>query len=419
MPWNYRAWGTAVDPIHKSQLTAIQGDYGCPRKFRYEMDARADAVPGADERETVHGKAAAGTAAHETIARALGNPELRDHLLAGGTISSDSVRVPFREEYEREIGGRRAEWYADDEAEELADRVQMIRGTLNSLHKYVAEVLLIEPGFIAPLGPYWLSGHVDLVYRPLSDPRALAIADWKTGLSKPHHIELDHGWEAGVYSTAVKQGIFVRREAISLAPNDDGRITASLGEYSVTHASRYIAEREVLEGAMIEIALRWDASRRGNRYDFISPVDHAHTERFGTFPSEVWLVHAADFVPYVKSGKKNAKRPEDLRFYGVDAPQQVHYSAGDYRGPGWLPRQLTEHDMPRLLSRLKNVVGMIRMGRFIDQVGERCERCQWRSDCLTSGYAPTGEDKTALERALRASVDSADHAAALDGALDD
>jgi hypothetical protein len=41
------------------------------------------------------------------------------------------------------------------------------------------------------------------------------------------------------------------------------------------------------------------------------------------------------------------------------------------------------------------------MGRFIDQVGERCKRCSFKGDCLTGGYAPTGDARKSLERTLR------------------
>jgi hypothetical protein len=126
---------------------------------------------------------------------------------------------------------------------------------------------------------------------------------------------------------------------------------------------------------------------------------------YGEYPAEVWHVHAADFVPYKKAGKKAVKRREDLAWYGYESPQTPHvYAAGEHRGPGWLPVQVTEYDLPRLAHRLRAVIGSIRMGRFIDQVGERCARCPYSRDCLTSGYSPraNSDDARAIERALRA-----------------
>lgn len=411
MPWNYKRYGSASDPIHKSHLNNITGDYGCPRQFRYVMDAAADGASGADEQERISGKAAAGTAAHETIARALSSPDLRAHLLKGGRIAADRVRGVFAEEMEREVGGRSVAWYGKDEDREddvLAERVTMITGLLNGLHEYVAHIHLLEAGFVARLGEYWLSGHVDIVYRPkyAATLEEVAIADWKTGANKPLPIELDHGWEAGVYSTAVAQGYFFSREQIKCATLGTGTV-ATLGQHKCAHPSKYIAERTVLEAAMIELAERCDDALRQRTPETAAqgigidsgPYD---VRCFATFPSEIHHVHLADYVPYKKAGSKAVKRAEDLKFHGYDTPQKAHkYLAGDLRGPAWLPVALGEHDLPRLLARLRNVVGMIRMGRFIDQVGERCNRCSFARECLTSGYSPVGDDRKELERALR------------------
>jgi hypothetical protein len=398
MPWNFRRYGTASDPIHKSHLNALTGDYGCPRRFRYEMDALADAVPGADERTTVPGKAAAGTAAHEAIARALSTPQLRAAILdTDYNVPRDAVRKVFEEEYERELGARQAQWYDADAGEELDDRITMVTGLLNGLRKHVASIELVEAGFYAKLGPFWLSGHVDLIYRPRSDPNTLALADWKTGAHKPHPIELDHGWEAGVYSAAMRHGWFVPRDVIVITPAANGCTTATIGARSVTHPSRYIAEREVLERTMIDLAEHCEAEAAG-AHRTARVLGHA----YDTFPAQIHHVHLADYVPYAKSGKKQVKRAEDIAHYGYDSPRAAHqYKAGEHRGPAWLPVQLTEYDLPRLEARLRNVVGMVRMGRFVDQVGERCTRCLHRRDCLTAGYAPTGDARTGLDRALR------------------
>ncbi len=394
--WNYRAYGTASDPIHKSHLNAITGDYGCPRRFRYDMDARANRLPGADERDTVGGKAAAGTAAHETIARALTKPEVRDRLLAGGVVTREQVSVVFAQEYVRELGGRAAQWYRDSEADECDERISMIVGLLNRLHERVARVLAVEPGFIAPLGEYWLSGHIDLIYAPRDAPDAIAMCDWKTGASKPVQVELDHGWEAGVYSAAMHAGMFIARDQINCSATNEGKTVAVCGAHAVEHSSRYIAEREALERALIDLA----------RYSLPpTPFKAPLVTRFDCFPAQIHHVHLADYVPYKKAGKKAVKRPEDLAHYGYTSAVDKHaYVAGDMRGPAWLPVELHAYDLPRLEARLRNVVGMIRMGRFIDQVGERCNRCSHSVDCLSSGYAPRGEERKQLDLALR-SVD--------------
>jgi hypothetical protein len=418
MPWNYRRFGSASDPIHKSHLNALVSDYGCPRRFRYEMDALADALPGADERTTVPGKAAAGTAAHETIARALAHPTLREAILhTQHNVTRDTVRKVFEEEYERELGGRQAQWFDANAHDELEDRITMVTGLLNDLRNHVAEVVLVEPGFIAKLGEYWLSGHVDIIYRPRHAPHTLALADWKTGAHKPHPIELDHGWEAGVYSAAMRHGYFVPRNVITCAPADGGCTRATIGTRSVTHPSRYIAEREVLERTMIDMAEHIEG---GAANDNANPFALLETLAFAAFPAQIHYVHLADYVPYAKAGKKRVTRAEDIAHYGYDSPRLAHaYKAGETRGPAWLPVKLTEYDLPRLQARLRNVIGMVRMGRFVDQVGERCVRCLHRYDCLTSGYGPTGDTQKQLDKAIRAlgsfGTDAADSISVDDG----
>jgi hypothetical protein len=397
MPWDYRRYGSATDPVHKSHLNSIVGgDYGCPRKFRYEMDAKAEGVPGLEELPEISGKAAAGTAAHETIARALGNEELCARLLEGkGGIAATAVAHVFMQEFEREVGGRSVQWYQADESETLKERVTMITALLSDLHKYVAKVELLEAGFIVQVGKVWLSGHVDIVYRPRSNPERIAMGDWKTGANKPSSIELDHGWEAGVYSAAVHHGRWLPRGAIRMVGS-----TATLLSHSVTHPSRYIAEREVMERSLIDVARELESERGGGDA-------WIQTMGFNEFPTEIYTVHMADYVPYKKAGTKLVKRAEDLQHYGYERPTTHRFEAGHTRGPAWLPVKLSEYDMPRLEARLANVVGMIRMGRFVDNVGDRCLHCSYKDDCLTGGYAPRGDERKQLELALKRGDDVA------------
>lgn len=403
MAWNYRRYGSAADPIHKSHLNAITGDYGCPTQFRFRMDERAAGRHDRDdEARSVSGKAACGTAAHETIARALVHPVLGKRILAGaGMVTTSDVAKVFAIELEREVSGRAIEWYDDNADTITADRHAMIAGLLDDLHQHVANVELIEPGFIVKRGAYWLCGHIDLVYRPRVNPRELGLADWKTGATKPDAIELDHGWEAGVYSAALHSGWFLPREAITCELGADGLWHARCGaldsNFERAHASRYLAEREVLEAALIDIAQLVEVN--GDDWDVRAAYPDAR--RFEQFPQQIHHVHLADYVPYKKAGKREVKRPEDLRFYGYDSPTSHKFVAGERRGPAWLPVRRTEQDLPRLDHRLRNIVGMIRMGRFIDQVGERCKRCAYANDCLNAGYAPTGDERTGLERNLR------------------
>lgn len=413
MAWDYRRYGSATDPIHKSHLNDVTGDYGCPTRFRYAMDARAAAGGGVeyDLTRPVRGDAACGTATHETIARVLSSPEARPRVLGGNALTHTQVARAFFEEYERETSGRRVEWYDRDGDEVRNDCVTMICGLLGNLHRYVAEVVLVEPAFIVRLGTHWLSGHIDLLYRPRRNPSALGLADWKTGVRRPNPIVIDHSWESGVYSVAARDGWFLSREHLKAARSETGLWSVQWEGHNVTHPSRYIAERECAERVLSSFAIGYDAMA-----PVVGEVHHvSELVHLGQFPAEIYHVHLQDYVPYKRAGKKTIERPEDLAWYQRHTRSTVQYRVGDVRGPAWLPVRLTEHDVPRVAYRLKNIVGMIRMGRFIDQVGERCARCRYAGDCLNGGYALQGDDRRVLERAITA----ADVTAADELAIDD
>lgn len=377
--WNPRRFGSVDDPIHKSHLNTLTGDHGCPKRFWYERTAGPERA----SRGTVSASLACGSAVHETIARALSNPELCARILhGGGVVSRARVRATFWEELERDLGGRMIEWgrTTDD------DYVSMVHGALDQLHQHVAAVVQLEGGFTVQLGDLHFAGHVDLIYRPRAAPHALALADWKTGKTKPDPIELDHGWESGVYSAALRWGTFLGREHVALSRCDDGQWQGLCHGRAVTAPTRWQAERDALEAGLDELA-------RGR--------SHAHAVQHGEFPHEIRHVHLRDYVPYLKAGSKEVKRAEDIVHYQLSGPGRVRYVAGQHRGPAWIPVARTEHDVPRLKHRLRTVVGTVRMGRFLDLVGERCNRCPYAQRCLTDGYAPEGAELDTVTAAFR------------------
>ncbi len=384
MAWNYKRFGTVDFPIHKSHLNTLTGDYGCPKRFQYEMDAMVGAVERpVPARNIIAASLACGSAAHETIARALTNPEVRAAVLAGpGAVSRARVRATFWEELETEIGQREIEWgkATDDEY------IDMVHGLLNSLHLYAADIVQLEAGFTMELEGVHSAGHVDVIYRPRWAPHTLALADWKTGQTKPHQISLDHGWESGLYSAAVRFGTFLGREHVTFEQAADGQWIGTCHGQSVTRSTHWQAERDALEAGLDQIA-------RGNT--------HPGAVSYGEFPSEIHHVHLRDYIPYRKAGTKVAKRPEDLRYYRLNESATVAYKSGEHRGPAWIPIDREELHVPRLKHRLRTVVGTVRMGRFLDLVGERCSRCPFSQQCLNNGYAPRGEELVELTRAFQ------------------
>ena len=383
MAWNYRRWGTVNNPIHKSHVNTLTGAYSCPRRFQFEMDLQAGAAE-RDERARgmISASLACGSAAHETIARALSNPELCAAILEGaGAVSRSRVKATFWEELDTETSGRSIEWGKAS----ADDYIDMVHGALDRLHQHAVGVVMLEAGFTLNLGEYYLAGHIDLMYRPRDAPLTLGLGDWKTGATKPDPIELNHGWESGIYSAAMRFGTFLGREHVSFTRAPDGQWIGTCGARSVTRSTRWQAERDALEAALDDIA-------RG--------TPHPGTCRFDEFPSEIRHVHLRDYIPYRKAGTKAAKRAEDLAYYGLKTPGTVSYAAGQRRGPAWIPVRRSERDVPRLKHRLRTVVGTVRMGRFLDLVGERCNRCPFSTQCLNDGYAPQGEELQEIARAF-------------------
>jgi hypothetical protein len=395
--WNNRAFGSLAQPVHKSQLNQLTGPYGCPKRFWYEQTALVNASAEEARERVVYASAATGTAVHETIYRALKLEPSRKFILGGGRLSRDNVTRVYMDELQRELGGRTVDWRGEDPDEVNAERVAMILGLLADLPNYVASIELVEGAFISQIDGYWIAGHCDLVYRPRSNPQALAFADWKTGGQKPDQITLDHGWEAGFYAAALHSGLFIEREECVLTKCDAGWCAQCFG-YELIHASRFRAERECLELALCSVA---------NGVSGLGPRVH----RFDQFPDEIFTVQLADYVPYTKSGTKKPTRPEDVAYYATmaDTPERPRYTSGgavkyyadEPRGPAWLPVRVTAHDLPRLGSRLRKVIGMVRMGQFIDLVAEHCKRCPFAQPCLNSGYEPRGAEQLRIREVLR------------------
>lgn len=381
--WNHRKFGLVDFPIHKSHLNTFTGNYGCPKRFQYEMNVQhGDGQRDRQDRALISASLACGSAAHETLARALSNPDVKAAVLAGPNgVTRSRVKATFWEELDTELAGRQIEW-GDNDPE---DYVDMVHGALDTLHLHAADVVLLEAGFTLVLDGMYFAGHTDIIYRPRSAPHALALSDWKTGKTKPDPIELNHGWESGIYSAAMRYGTFLGREHVSITEEVDGQWTGTCMGRSVTRSTRWQAERDALEAGLDELA-------RG--------ATHPGTVRFEEFPQEIHHVHLRDYIPYRKAGKKAVKRVEDLVHYGLTTPGQVEFSAGERRGPAWLPVRRDEREVPRLKHRLRTVVGTVRMGRFLDLVGERCNRCPFKQQCLNDGYAPRGEELQQLTQAF-------------------
>ena len=375
MPWNYRAYGLIDDPIHKSDLNSMVGDYGCLSAFKRNKDLVADGGRRDSDTEC-NGRMVAGTATHECVARALGNAGVQRKLIDGTwEVRAEQCRKVWDDEFARGVAGRQVRWFNDKGEDDIGEQHSlMLAGLLNDVRHHVGKVVLMEAGFIVKIGAYWCSGHTDLIYEPRELPGELGLADWKTGAQRPVQIELDHSWESGVYSAAMRHGLWIPREHCAQPPGPN----------------QYMREREALESELIRVAKAFEADG----------VVEPHVQILGKFPAAIRYVHLADYPPYKRAGKKAIERPEELDFYGADQPTDVKYKAGDRRGPAWYRVRRTEQDLPRLENLLRNLVGTVRMGRFFESVGEKCTRCMHREPCLNSGYIRDTE-QAQLETALR------------------
>lgn len=392
--WDHRRWGTLEDPCHKSQLSTLVGEYACTRQFHFD---RVRELAG-EERDTCSGKTEMGTAGHETIARALRSPAQREAILAGRSpITLDHVKRVVSEEFARACGQREVIWYGKHEHEGVhADISAMVFGLLHDMHRHVAAVELVEAGFITQLGDLYLEGHTDLVYRPREKPEALAFTDWKTGAQRPHQLVLDHGYESGFYSVALERGLFLPVEVLRDWRASAGSVPG-LDQSDVDGLRAAHSEREAMHVALRAIARRHQAGA------VLTPRALA----FHQFPEVIRLTHLADYVPYEKKGQKAVERKEDLAHWSrvlgrpVTAGEKVHFEKGQMRGAAWLHVRRSAEDVPRLERLLRAVVGWVRFGKFAEAVGEKCTRCSYKTQCLTSGYELRGDEAKELTAALK------------------
>lgn len=337
MTWDHRQYGTIADPIRQSDLNALTSSYACSKLFQFR---KIEDSEGTRSETKCSYKRAIGSGTHQTLERIL--TKAKAQVLTGWVPTVEQILAVLRQEMESAAEGLPIEWRDAKPDEELDDAVHMIRGAVRTLGERAADIVLVEAPFtlvvVRDAKEYYLRGTIDVAYRPKDDPTALALVDWKTGEQLMSQVVLDHGYQFGVYADALLRGTFYPGEAREHV----------LGEY----------------------------------------------------PRDIHVAHLRDFVPYMKAGTKGPTRPEQLAFYGIERGSKVKYVAGDLRGPGWYAARRTEADRARLVQSIHTIVGTVRLGRFLESIDEKCERCPFKSRCLTEGYAPMGAEKKALDKAL-------------------
>lgn len=388
--WDHTKWGEWSDPIHKSDLNGIVGKFGCLSQFRRKKDDRARGTRPRYERASGH--LISGNAVHAVIARVLRSEPARTAVLAGVQLSRASLLASFDVEFDKFRKGRDVDWYKLSSETHRYDCVSMLEGVMRDMHKHVGEVVLVEAGFIYRLGDVWLTGMTDIVYRAPGSAR-ICLADWKTSKQRPNQIELDHGWEGGIYAGALRDAIFVPGESVEADAGEEHRdamervciriaqmqhIVSGLTAGQITLPG-LVAAQSVLDGLILD----------------------GGAKLFGEYPERIRHVHMRDYIPYTRAVTKKLTRPEELEWAGLQRPGKVKFVKGDQRGPAWLRVQRAESDIPRLRSLIDAVVRWVRRGDFVAAPGEMCTRCSYRQPCLNDGYMPIGEELVQLDTATK------------------
>lgn len=364
--WSHQKFGTREDPIHQSDLSDLAGSYGCAKRFAFRKRAEAEGIT--PELERVSGKMAKGTAVHETLRAYLTGP-YAVRILGGELPSGGAVRTVFGRELEKAATDTKTgrvlpiEWYGDDPETEAAECVTMICGVLADMPARASSIVAAEAPFLAQLGDYWLEGTLDLVYRPRENPDAVAFLDWKTGEQRLAQIILDHGYQTGIYAHALEAGVLFPGAPGELAPKQ--------------------------------------------------------------FPSEIFVVHLRDYLPYSRRTAKTIERPEEVEFFGYPKGTKIQVESpgaaaaeddgngnGDAkkkrkatrrstdplvirarRGPAWYRAHRTAEDSARLAVSIKDIVSTVRLGRFVEFIDDHCTRCPFKGPCLTDGRVSNEEGR--------------------------
>lgn len=360
------------------------GAFGCPAKFRYRKQSNHDGrEDDDDDRHELDGARASGTAVHEVLRHIISEGRTpigyTDHALGAFWDAEMLRQVPSS--VGRGFDSFHWSSITSFESEREA-AIAMLHGGLRIAGAGSVEPLLAEACFIAPLpSGLWIEGHVDLIFQRRKT-RCLGMLDWKTGKQLPHPIELQHGWEAAIYSAALARGIFVPYYVVDDV-RTSGLVRDELTDEQVAGILAAPSYRDAAHSLVRSLARsHWEDGEALPGYVRV----------FGRHPSETYHVHLRDFVPYKRGGSKRVDRAEHLRFYQRAEPGNVSYAAGEQRGPGAYEIFRSENDNFRLDHQLRQVVASVRMGHFPAAIGQACVRCPFKQPCFTAGYEAKGDD---------------------------
>lgn len=385
--WDHRKYGTREDPIRQSDLNQLASSYGCPKSFRFRKEQAAEGIE--VERETARGATCIGNATHEAFRLYLGDGEASARILAGELPGEEALQHVIDQQLRRAAAkvvvgedaneeavqeaikrGVSIDWGNDDPAKRRTEAVSMVRGALREVGRRAFEIVLVEESFLAPID--------------CGDKRY-----WLTGT-------IDFAYRP-------------RHDPSGLALVDWKSGEQRLSQTILDHGYQFGIYAHALEHGELG--------------------ESGYT--LGQFPTEIWLGHLRDFIPYAKVTEKTVSRPEEAEFFGVEMgtkvavpppgghpPPKLKKDGTPYkerarkhpvvkieeasrRGPAFYRANRTPLDVARLKHSVRKIVSMVRMGSMVEFIGEHCDRCPFRMTCLTDGYAVDGEEKKRLEDALK------------------
>lgn len=387
--WDHRQYASASDPARQSDLNDIASPHGCSRRFFFRKNEEATGIR--VERTTIHWSTARGTAVHALIQRALA-PAAWAKFTAHGARAARSEAFFRRliEVYDEELDAARngltLDWKEEDPEHQRHRACVMVRELVVDLLERVERPLAIEAPFLVELDGYYLKGTIDLAYEPKGRPGEIGFADWKSGKTRAHPVELAHGYQVAIYAHAVEHGVL------------------------------------------------WPGTERETK--------------LGKFPCEIHVVHMRELLPYAKRTAFTLERPEEIGWaieqaeaLGISTERIVRGALvevepssapppklkkdgtpykerarkrvpalklkSDRSGPAWYAAPRTPDDVARLRVSLSSIVGTVRLGRFYESLGEQCDRCPFKGPCLTDGHQVGRDDLRAVNRAL-AAIDGVD-----------
>lgn len=394
MTWDYETWGSSRDPIHKSDLNSLVGKFGCLQQFARKKTELAEG--GARTYEEANGKMCAGNAVHSVLHRLCKSPiavEVMKHKTE--TISEHSLTIAYDEEFAKEVGGRAVSWFKTNGEKHRDECLQMIFGVVRDFRNHVDEVILAEAGFVYCVDGVWLTGAIDLLYKPVGVD-GIGMADWKTGAQKPHQIDLDHGWEAAIYGLAVRDAWFVPFDSVTPKKDQPHRLAMEEACIQIAIAVEALEHSKSIADTRVDMKVD-PPSEAAAMIELDRVVCEFNAVRFDEYPERLRLVHLKDYVPYARKSNPMLSRPEELEWAGLAAPAKYPREKGDQRGPGWYRINRTAAQTPRMKHLLNAVVEWIQLGMFPAAPGEMCSRCRFREPCLVDGYKPVGRERRRLD----------------------